>query len=585
MYKLISFVVMISISFMPVAIAAEVPFYLRDRSQLPKRTSEAKNNLYIPSKAPYADWLVKRASEVSAKLSDCYKELDQYKDAKSERELSNKKWVLVKIEKKSSYLKFLNDKFQKVTGSTLADAGYDFSIQSTQEKPSLAEEKCAAPTGQKINEVSENNDLALPVEKASVVIQPAQTSEEVVNTKLTSEDMFHSQKTESKTSEDLAPITLQVSEPKVINDLPIQPIVNPSVELKNEIAKQDSTIPLSAPIKEEKTEKQPLSKPETTTPEIPVVLQLKDPEEEEKDNNENDNNKLPTPTHMALVEEKIQVRKDSDHVVDKKDLEKANVESVSNSTEPTNESPLTAPLDIVEQNRKDVIQKVEVKTVVVKSDESPEIKKTESTTTSMIIKDPENNTKTLVIVETPASEKPLTAPVPELQPEVKVDQVVSPTVKDSPALTKDEDIIPTAPIEPMKMEETKTETIVVKSTESPVVEKKTVTTEKTTTVETKSQQIDTIEVPVDSTQIETNSAPVVLKEKEAQTESQLMESLIAKKKKEEHSNEIKKEIPSTPPVVKMEPAPVEIKSMKADAPINDKIMEEGEIQQDAGPNR
>lgn len=127
MYKPICIVVSLSLTCFPVAIASEVPFYLKNEHYpLPRAILEPKSLLFTPGKVPYADWLIKRAALVSDQLNECYGELDRNKNSSTQKEEIEKKWILVKIKKKTEYLVFLGEKFQRVTGTSMLDAGYAF---------------------------------------------------------------------------------------------------------------------------------------------------------------------------------------------------------------------------------------------------------------------------------------------------------------------------------------------------------------------------------------------------------------------------------------------------------------------------
>lgn len=126
MYKFISLIVITSVSCLPVALATEVPFYLRNReTPLPIPTVPHPKAAYVPGRIPYADWVIKQAASVASKLAECYKELNLYQ-GDTEKDKVNKSWAMKKISKKAEYLRYLNEKFQHVTSMSLADAGYDY---------------------------------------------------------------------------------------------------------------------------------------------------------------------------------------------------------------------------------------------------------------------------------------------------------------------------------------------------------------------------------------------------------------------------------------------------------------------------
>jgi hypothetical protein len=121
-YKSLPLILIVSISMYPVAMASETPFYLQDKSPLPFRNPAQENSSYQPGKVPYADWLIRRTAKVSKQLADCYSDLEELK-AKNDQKNAN--WTLVKIQKKEDYLKFLSEKFEKLTGTTIAQSGYE----------------------------------------------------------------------------------------------------------------------------------------------------------------------------------------------------------------------------------------------------------------------------------------------------------------------------------------------------------------------------------------------------------------------------------------------------------------------------
>jgi hypothetical protein len=112
----------------PIAMASDKPFYLIDKNKLPPRTSDPTSQKYVPGSSLYADWLVKRTYLVAAKLSECFNELEKYNNPKTKQEEIERDWVLVKIKKKTEYIKFLNDKFELVVGDSMISSGYAFSF-------------------------------------------------------------------------------------------------------------------------------------------------------------------------------------------------------------------------------------------------------------------------------------------------------------------------------------------------------------------------------------------------------------------------------------------------------------------------
>ena len=115
-----------SVSCLPVALATEVPFYLRNQNlPMPSPSVAHPTTGYIPGKIPYADWVIKQAANVAEKLAQCYRELALY-PSDSQKDKIERSWVMKKIEKKSEYLRFLDGKFKGVTNTTLSEAGYNY---------------------------------------------------------------------------------------------------------------------------------------------------------------------------------------------------------------------------------------------------------------------------------------------------------------------------------------------------------------------------------------------------------------------------------------------------------------------------
>jgi hypothetical protein len=443
MYKIISLVVCISISFMPVAIASEVPFYLRDKSPLPARTVDPKNHLYIPKKVPYADWLVKRSAEVSAKLDDCYKELDQYKDPKSEKEKVEKNWVEVKIAKKAGYLKYLNDKFAKITGTSMSDAGYDFFSKETKEKFDVSNEKCSTPTGQK----SAMTEIQAPIkdEKPEVkeVAAPIQSNP-------TAAPMLFMLKDVSLTVDQSQPTPMTA--PLPINEsIPPEAVsmTDPLMaSIPDSLVKDSSnSAPMSTPVVNEALEKKmatdagekslPASTDDKSNSSATIVesIQLKDPDESNQDK---DNKDVNIPQTIIVTEQKISAP--------------AEIPTIQSSSEPMKDSATS--LNIVEENRKAAAQQMNTsRTMVV---ETPAIAPMTPASNEKVylVEDKIHDTKTLVI-EKDISEKPVkareapqTAPLTAPMPDSVINAVVVSTppamavpVSDSPKdkLFEDED--------------------------------------------------------------------------------------------------------------------------------------------------
>jgi hypothetical protein len=166
MFKFISYLLIVSLTTFPLAYASDTPFYLKDKSPLPPPNVAATTELYKPGKMPYADWLIKRAYGVAAKLSNCFDELAKYSNARTNRELTDRNWVLVKIQKKTDYIKFLNEKFEQNTGTKMIDAGYAFSYIPDPLK--------------NIAEVAEQNKTEIGVEPKSVANLDDQVAAPVV---------------------------------------------------------------------------------------------------------------------------------------------------------------------------------------------------------------------------------------------------------------------------------------------------------------------------------------------------------------------------------------------------------------------
>lgn len=553
MYKIITLIVILSITSMPVAIAAEVPFYLKDRSRLPNRTVDPKNNLYIPSKSQYADWLVKRASEVSSKLDECNKELDGYKTVTSEKENSEKNWVLVKINKKKNYLKFLNEKFEKVTGSSLADAGYNFNLQDAKEKLTVVEKEASPELEQslKVELAQKKEEPTIAVLGAAITqnSMPIETPAviETVLADMTKQDPI---KTEEKSTAVMSSESL----------------MTPSKELTTQTKKNESA---------DNTDKIPTQNPETNTPNLPTAMEMKEPEEKD-----DDHKLLPESSKVDLVEEKIEARKESSHIVTEKDLAMLNDEQ-EKKEDTTSESLLIAPLSIVENNRKEVVQKLETeknfssrKTTVVSQvsesklpEENPDLT-SEIPLTAPVINSPIIEQKSEVVTEQATEKKePLiveTKTVKTVTEEKMETPEVDSAKKETSVSLKDEKTIsPTDAVRPINVE-----------SERSIEETKSVTT------------------------IVTEESPTVVlvdpaKEK-SKKEEMMMDNLISQKKKEFDLVKTKKEIDSsikpsaTPAQVKSEAhedlAPVEAKLPVVAAPAHDRIMEEGEIQEDNGPS-
>jgi hypothetical protein len=583
MYKIISFFVMISISFMPVAIAAEVPFYLRDNSPFPNRNVQPKNSLYVPKKIPYADWLVKRAAEVSAKLDDCYKELDTFKNPHNEKEETEKKWILLKIAKKDSYLKFLNEKFTRVTGSTLADSGYNFSSKEVKENFDVASEKCSTPTGSKSpmskNEAVEEKQNSIksePVRTEPVSVVEMKDSPSLVLVKDSSIVLGTPKEEKLEKESDLSSKQKEEFKVDAEGGAMMLPLFADAMNTES-----------SKPTNEEKApEKAPLSKPETNAPNLPESLELKKPEDndQDKDKKDNENNSSPEDTEMAkekinasstkmsLVEE---TTAPADEVKNVKPAEPVKLEKSSTES--------SIPLVIIEDNRKQAVQKiedlnkvsnetqvttVEVKPMVSEAIQSPPL-------TAPIISEPE--------VQTP----PLTAPLSvEAVTEVK-------EVKPAPSVAAP----PSAELSPIQtIEAPKAESLEVKELDN----KAPAASVETKVPEVKIQEVKLKEVKFESVKvekIEEKPKAIVQEAKEVvaqpeQPQSSLkhdqevkeMSEAIAKKLKADEKPQAKKE---QPVVIKNEEesAPVEEKKeVNHPTHINDRIMEEGEIQEETGPS-